>query len=76
MKNSRRETNDCMRGWLRRQMAGRDISQGELARQIGVSRATVCRWLRGNRTPSWRGTVALIRTFGLPPENDGETGQD
>ena len=43
------------------------FSQQWLAAEVGVSRATVSRWLTGDRSPEPHHLVALGRVLGLDP---------
>lgn len=52
----------------------RGWSQAELARQMGVTEATVSRWESGDRSPNWFTARKLARTLGCASaalEDDG-----
>ena len=59
---------DGMENELRVCRARRDISQGELAMAVGVSRQTIISIEKGRYDPSLELAFRLARYFGLPIE--------
>lgn len=52
---------------LEQMLKARNLSQGALARSMGVEPATVSRWLSGQRAPDLRFAIWLQKEFGLDP---------
>ena len=57
----------CLGGEIARYRRRRGLSQVGLARAVGCDRSFVCRWERGERTPSLAHLAALARVFGADP---------
>ena len=68
---------DRLMNRLRVARAERDLSQGELARAVGVSRQTISSIETGQYCPSTALALRLARTFGEPVDRlfwlEGET---
>lgn len=47
-------------------MRAREWSMADVARSVGVHRASVLRWLRGDATPS-REAASTLADLGVPP---------
>jgi transcriptional regulator with XRE-family HTH domain len=62
--------------WLQREMQGRGDSQESLAREVGVSLATVSRWVRGVSEPSYKDLWRLRQTFGRLPFDDAREARE
>lgn len=59
-------TNEVFRAWgvnMRSLMALSGLTQGELARKVGVTPATVCRWLKGDMGPRDDHKVAIAEAL-------------
>jgi transcriptional regulator with XRE-family HTH domain len=52
--------------WLSATMQSRNMSQAEVAREVGVADAQVSRWRRGQVTPSVRYLQQLATSFDVP----------
>lgn len=48
------------------------ITQAEFAASIGVSEATVCKWLCCNASPSWRYMKKISEVYGMDMESVGD----
>lgn len=59
---------DSAREQARRALADKGWTQRRLARELGVSRGTVSRWLSGARTPSLRMAVRVHELLGVPED--------
>jgi transcriptional regulator with XRE-family HTH domain len=59
---------DQFREWLRRQLRARRMSLRQLAVHSGVSASTVSRVVRGDRQPSLRTALQLVRVLGTASE--------
>ena len=55
-------------GWLTTELEERNMSQSELARQAGVTRAAINGVLTGSRNPGNDLCIGIADAFGLPPE--------
>lgn len=55
--------------WLLTEMQTRRMSQAELARKSGLSRAMISRTLSQQSFPSWEACISIARGLDLPPEN-------
>lgn len=65
------EVTPVRRRWgllIRRYRRFADVTQEELAAQLGVSTAAVTGWERGVRTPSPDMIDQLVRVLSIPPE--------
>jgi len=51
---------------LRAKMDERGWSQAYLSAALGVSTSVVCRWLSGERIPSWPSASKIERLLGIP----------
>ena len=52
--------------WILRQTL--EMRQGDVAKLIGVSQATICSWERGNTFPPVTAGIKLQKLFGVPLE--------
>lgn len=43
-----------------------NVPQAEIARQLGVTKSTVGKWVRAERLPTWR--WKMLRDVGIPEE--------
>jgi len=59
---------DVFINWLKREIAARDWSQAEFARQTKLSPAQVTRLLNGERGVGENGLIAIAHAFKLPLE--------
>ena len=57
-----------MRNDVRQQRSGKQLSQGDLAQVLGVSRQTINSIETGRYTPSLPMAIALARFFGMKVE--------
>lgn len=55
--------------WLNEKMNERNLTEGQLADIIGISRASVCYHSRRYKTPHLRVIQAYARYFGVPWED-------
>jgi transcriptional regulator with XRE-family HTH domain len=49
----------------------RRVNQGELAEEVGVSRSTVSRWIKGTQEPSTKGFLRLCAKAKVSPKEMG-----
>lgn len=54
---------------LRVQLRKRRWTQSDLSRRLGVSRATVSKWIHGARTPSLNNVRRLRAVLGIDPSD-------
>jgi transcriptional regulator with XRE-family HTH domain len=59
---------NALKVWLSKELEGRKWSQGELARQAGMSRAFVSRVLSGDASPSTNFCYKIAAALGESPE--------
>ncbi len=55
--------------WLCKKMKEHDLTEGQLAEIIGVTRASVCYHIRGYKSPHLRVIQAYARYFSVPWED-------
>jgi transcriptional regulator with XRE-family HTH domain len=53
--------------WFKRQLAERGMTQEEAARALGLSLATVNRWVNGRSTPTYEDLWKVRQVFGELP---------
>ena len=59
-----------MKNNIRRLRGEFGITQGELAKRLGVSRMTIIRWEQGKSEISWPNIKALMSLFKLQTPNE------
>lgn len=64
---SRRQQKDYFAEWLRRTMANRGISGGEVARALNVNDSAVSRWRNGKATPGLESCQTLAEYLKVDP---------
>lgn len=60
---------------VKKMMADRNMNQKELSEKSGITRASICRYLQGERRPRIDVVVNFAKAFGVEPEellNDEE----
>jgi transcriptional regulator with XRE-family HTH domain len=54
--------------WLKTELSRRSMTHAEFADRVGVSRAAVSRWVRGERLPDGESIFRIAEAFNLDPD--------